>query len=178
MPRLLHRFPLAFALFAILTAATVGLPHGAAAAQREGDRIETIRIPVLKRPVSRDDLIGAGDIDWVETSLRRMPQTALTEADSLIGMAAQRRLQPGRAILARDVAPPLAVRKGDLVAIVYTTPFMTLTARGRALEDAAAGATIRALNNHSKRTVQATAIAPGIVATRPLSHAELAEALR
>ena len=73
---------------------------------------------------------------------------------------------------------PLAVRKGDLVAIVYTTPYMTLTARGRALEDAPAGASVRTLNNHSKRMVEATAIAPGIVATRPISHAELAEALR
>ena len=30
----------------------------------------------------------------------------------------------------------------------------------------------------SKRTIEATAIAPGIVATRPISHEELAEMMR
>ena len=134
--------------------------------------------PFSVAPIARYETITENDIAWTETALRRVPRAALTDPAALIGMAARRRLNPGRAILARDVQIPLAIRKGDLVAIVYTTPFMTLTARGRALQDAAAGAPIRTLNAHSKRTIEATAIAPGIVATRPISHEELAEMMR
>lgn len=138
----------------------------------------TVRVPTLRRPVARGETITESDLLWVESNARRLPRTALTEADDLVGMSARRYLSAGRAILARDVTPPLAVRKGDLVTIVYTTPFMTLTARGRVLEDAPAGQAVRTLNAHSKSLIEATAIAPGIVAARPISHHQLAEAFR
>jgi flagellar basal body P-ring formation protein FlgA len=172
-----HMKHLALILLLLATAGLADAP-AAVAASRQSAEPELIRIPMLKRPIARDEIISADDIVWYETSARRMPGTAMTEAESLIGMAAQRYLPAGRVILARDIGAPLAVRKGDLVAIVYTTPYMTLTARGRVLEDAAAGASVRTLKSHSNRTVEATAIAPGIVATRPITHEQLAEAMR
>jgi flagellar basal body P-ring formation protein FlgA len=185
--RFLTRLPLSLAVLAAVALVCVFAAGDSAAAQRKDDPPiggesasagDTVSLPMLKRPIARDDIISADDIVWVDTNARRLPNTALLEEDELIGMVARRHLQAGRAILARDITRPLAVKKGDLVAIVYTTPFMTLTARGRALEDAPAGAPVRILNAHSNRTVEATAIAPGIVATRPLTHAELAEAIR
>ncbi len=137
-----------------------------------------VRLPMLKRPIKREELISESDIVWVDTSARRLPRTALTDIDDLVGKAARRYLAPGRAVLARDVAEPLTIKKGDLVSVVYTTPFLTLTARGRALEDAPTGDAVRVLNAHSNRTVEAMAVAPGLVATRPISHKQLAEALK
>lgn len=137
-----------------------------------------VRLPMLKRPIKREEVISNGDIVWVDTSARRLPRTALTNIEDLVGKAARRYLAPGRAVLARDVTEPLTIKKGDLVSIVYSTPFLTLTARGRALEDAVAGNAVRILNAHSNRTVEAMAIAPGLVATRPITHQELAEALK
>jgi flagella basal body P-ring formation protein FlgA len=169
------------ALFAAAALFLLGAqPAGTADARQQlaANSGDTIKLPVLRRTIARYETITENDIAWTETALRRVPRAALTDPAALIGMAARRRLNPDRAILARDVQIPLAIRKGDLVAIVYTTPFMTLTARGRALQDAAAGAPIRTLNAHSKRTIEATAIAPGIVATRPISHEELAEMMR
>lgn len=172
-----------FRLLAIVFAAFCGLslPPTLAAAgspQLASNQAETIKLPVLRRPIARHETIAASDIAWTETRLRRLPRTALTDPQELVGMAARRRLNAGRPILARDVQEPMAVRKGDLVAIVYTTPHMTLTARGRALEDAPPGGSVRTLNAHSRRTVEATAIAPGIVATQPISHKQLMEAMR
>ena len=157
-----------------------GQPTGPANARQQlaANSGDTIRLPVLRRAIARYETITENANAWTKTALRRVPRAALTDPAALIGMAARRHLNPGRAIMARDVQIPLAIRKGDLVAIVYTTPFMTLTARGRALQDAAAGAPIRTLNAHSKRTIEATAIAPGIVATRTISHEELAEMMR
>lgn len=88
---------------------------------------------MLRRTIARYGTITENDVAWTETAIRPVSQSALTDPAALIGMAARRRLNPGRAIMARDVQIPFAIRNGDLVAIVYTTPFMTLTARGRAL---------------------------------------------
>lgn len=164
----------------ILVAGFLALPTSYANAGKRAaaPAVETVRLPVLRRRIDRYETIAANDIAWTETSIRRVPRNAITDVDELIGKAARRRLNAGRPILARDIQTPLAIRKGDLVAIVYTTPYMTLTARGRALQDAPAGGAVRILNAHSRRTVEATAIAPGIVATRPFSHAQLAEAMQ
>lgn len=174
-----HPFRIAMTVLLLgITLAVVALPSASPAASRKATADRTVELPILKRPLQKGEVISESDLVIVETSARRLQRSALTELDSLVGKAARRYLPAGRAILARDVATPLAVRKGDLVAIVYTTPFMTLTARGRVLEDAAAGESVRTLNAHSKRTVEALAIAPGIVATRPITHQELAEALK
>lgn len=172
-----------FRLLALVIAAFIGFaqlpaPASAGARQLASSQAETIKLPVLRRTIGRHETIAASDITWTETKLRRLPQTALTDPNELIGMAARRRLSAGRPVLARDIQEQMAVRKGDLVAIVYTTPHMTLTARGRALEDAPPGGSVRTLNAHSRRTIEATAIAPGIVATQPISHEQLMEAMR
>lgn len=138
----------------------------------------SVSVPVLARPVARHDQIGRQDIRWVEAQTKRLPRGAIVDDVDLIGMTAQRNLAAGRVMRSRDVAPPLAIRKGDLVSIVFQTPHMTLTARGRALEGATAGSAIRVLNAHSKRTIEATAAAPGLVTTQPIGHAQIAEALR
>jgi flagella basal body P-ring formation protein FlgA len=98
---------------------------------------------MLRRTIARYETITENDVAWTETAIRRVSRSALTDPAALIGMAARRRLNHGRAIMARDIQISFAIRNGDLVAIVYTTPFMTLTARGSALQDAAAGAPIR-----------------------------------
>jgi len=179
--RTLKSLPFGFAVLALAACFWLAAGGGEAAAaspKEDVETVDTVRLPTLRRPIARDAVITEEDILWVDTNARRLPRTALLDASAIVGMAAKRYLPAGRAILARDVSEPLAVRKGDLVAIVYTTPHMTLTARGRALEDAAAGEAVRTLNAHSNRTVEATAVAPGIVATRQFSHSELAEALR
>jgi flagella basal body P-ring formation protein FlgA len=61
-------------------------------------------------------------------------------------------------------AAPAAVRRGDTVVMVYVAPGLQLTARGKALTDAAVGQTVRLTNLQSNRTVEAVVTAPGTVA--------------
>ncbi len=56
------------------------------------------------------------------------------------------------------------VARGEIVTVVYEIPGMTLTLRGRATEAGAQGDTIGVVNPQSKKTLQATIVAPGKVA--------------
>ena len=157
----------------------MALQMPAAAGERLA-RAEAVMLmaPVLKRPIARNAVIRERDLLWVEIDAERLPRQAILEADRIVGMAAKRGLRAGRAIRTRDVEEPVAINKGDVVAIVFMTDNMTLTARGRALEAAPTGQGIRVLNAHSRRTIEATAVAPGIVSANPLSHAEIVEAMQ
>lgn len=133
----------------------------------------TTTAPVLRRPLAKNGQLSAGDIQWVEAETKRLPRDAILEETLLVGMVAQRNLRAGRVLRTRDVAEPVAVGKGDLVSIVYATRFMTLTARGRALSSAPVGGAVRVVNAHSKQTIEATAVAPGLVTARPFGHAQI-----
>lgn len=50
----------------------------------------------------------------------------------------------------------VAVRRGEVVTLVYAAPGMQLTTRARATADAGVGDTIRVVNLQSNRTVEAT----------------------
>jgi flagella basal body P-ring formation protein FlgA len=55
----------------------------------------------------------------------------------------------------------LAVRKGDVVTLVYVAPGIQLTTRARALEDAALGAPVRLMNLQSNKPVDGFVTGPG-----------------
>jgi flagella basal body P-ring formation protein FlgA len=57
-----------------------------------------------------------------------------------------------------------AIKRGDTVVMVYVAPGLQLTARGKALTDAAVGQTVRLTNLQSNRTVEAVVTGPGTVA--------------
>ncbi|MBU6406694.1 MAG: flagellar basal body P-ring formation protein FlgA [Alphaproteobacteria bacterium] len=61
---------------------------------------------------------------------------------------------------ATSAAPP-AIRRGDTITLVYIAPGLQLTARGRALNDAAIGEGVRVVNLQSEVTVEAVATGPG-----------------
>jgi hypothetical protein len=60
-----------------------------------------------------------------------------------------------------------AVRRGDLVNLVYQMPGMSLNMRARALEDGAVGQAIRLLNTSSNRQIDAIVTGPGAARANP-----------
>lgn len=79
--------------------------------------------------------------------------TAGTERIVVSGRGgATARYQPAAASASGDVA----VRRGEIVTLIYVAPGMQLTARARAAADASVGDTIRVVNLQSNRTVEAT----------------------
>ena len=124
-------------------------------AEYSGRATETVELPALNRLLKRGEIIGDGDIEWLEWPARRTPRDVVTDLADLLGMAAKRSLRPGRPLRERDVQEPVVVAKGSLVSLVYRTSNMVLTAGGRALENGAMGSVIRVLNSKSKVVVEA-----------------------
>ncbi|MEZ5669603.1 MAG: flagellar basal body P-ring formation chaperone FlgA [Alphaproteobacteria bacterium] len=144
---------------------------------RASGRLRSVVLaPVLVRPLARNDVIGAADVQWMEVDADRMPSNVLLDAERLVGQTARRALSPNQPITEADVTPPVAVRRGEIVTMVLETGSLTLTAQARALEDGVVGEAIRVVNTQSSRTVDATVEAPGVVRVQAPSAATVIQA--
>lgn len=122
-----------------------------------------IDVPVLARPLARGEVIEAGDVEWVRMRSDRIRTDAITVETALIGQEARRALRAGEALRGYDLREPAAVTRGETVALVFQSGPLTLTARARALENAALGQTARFVNLQSNRTVEGVVDGPGRV---------------
>ena len=126
-----------------------------------GRAMAVVDIPVLARALARGETINEGAIDWVRLPAARVRGDVLVTANQLVGLEARRALRPGEPVRASDLKAPAAVTRGETVALVYTLGALTLTARARAMSDAALGERARFVNLQSNRTVEAVVEAPG-----------------
>lgn len=135
--------------------AVLALPDGARerTLRLSGRAYETIEVPVVTRAVPRDGVIGAADIDWVSLRAHEVMAGVVTDPADLIGKAAHRTLRAGEPVRLRDLGDPSLVEKGQTVTMILRTPLMTLTAKGRAMENGPMGATVRVQNMRSNKTV-------------------------
>lgn len=148
---------------------------GAEIIELGGQATETVEVVVLTRSIERGDVVGANDIALVRQDRRRVARSAGTEPDRFVGLAARRPQRAGAALALSDFEAPRLVGRNELVTVVYRRPGMALSARGRVLDNGAAGDTVRVLNEQSKRVVQATVIGRGEVEVlaAPLTTARL-----
>ncbi|MCM5555644.1 flagellar basal body P-ring formation chaperone FlgA [Pleomorphomonas sp. NRK KF1] len=142
---------------------TVDVGDGSHSVSLTGRAVETLAIPMLNRPIDRRAVIHASDVTIVRIEKRRVPGSAVIDADEIVDMAAKRPLRAGEVIANSDVEPPRVIMRGDLVTLQYTRPGLTLSARGRALADGAKGDIVSVLNEQSKRTIQGIVTGAGIV---------------
>ncbi len=120
-------------------------------------------VVVAKKRLPRGTVLGPADLAVVERNQRDVPGDALTAPEQAIGMETKVALVPGTPLPRTAVAPPLVVKKGDLVTMVVETPVMKLTVAGEALEPGAVGAGIKVMNRSSKQTVAGKVIEHGLV---------------
>jgi flagella basal body P-ring formation protein FlgA len=128
-----------------------------------GTLVETVEVVTLARPIPRGETIRESDI-VVERLPRADVQTdAISKTELVLNQAARRALRSGQTLRAADLMKPQIVSRDDAVTIVFKTKAITLTLRGKAMGNGAEGDTISVLNPQSKRTVQGTITAPGVV---------------
>jgi flagella basal body P-ring formation protein FlgA len=139
-----------------------------------GGRI-TVRhsVPVLTHRLEAGTTIGAADIDWISVPEDRTA-SVVTDAEQVIGHELRHDTEGGQPLRERDVIPPRLVIRGALVIMKIETPFMTVTAQGRALQDGKVGDVVRVTNTQSNRTVEGTVESASVV--RILSAQRLAAA--
>lgn len=131
----------------------------------QGDRIvgspRTVRTTVQVRrsvvvagaAVRRGVMVGPDD---VRTEVRWIGPTARPAAmESVVGTVAKSHLEPGTVIMDDDVAPAVAVSKGEVVTIRCVSGSLALTTRGRALADGRDGEIVDFQALDSKRVFRA-----------------------
>jgi flagella basal body P-ring formation protein FlgA len=120
-------------------------------------------VVVAVRPIGRGEVIRTADVALERRDLRRVDPGVAEDPEAVVGQAARRALRPGDMVAGTMVEPPRLVRRGDLVTLSYAAPGLTLTARGRAMNDAALGEPVTVLNEQSRRQVEGVADGPGTV---------------
>lgn len=142
--------------------------------QRVSGRVYQVReVPVLSRRVTPDEVIRKRDIDWVTMRTDRLGRNDIVDPSHLIGKSPKRTLLADRPIRSGEVQEPIMVPKRSLVTILYEVPRMTLTAKGRSLEDGSNGEVIRVSNTQSNTVVDALVVGPHTVVVSPRDPALL-----
>ena len=151
--------------------------HGSAALSLPvaGRAIVKRHVPVLAHHLEGGAVITMTDIDWATVSDERVTPNVITSADQLIGHEIRHALNDGDVVHTNDVIPARLVIRGTLVTLKIETPYMQLTAQGRALQDGAEGDVVRVNNTQSNRMVEGTVTGPGVVSVH-VATAKLASA--
>jgi flagella basal body P-ring formation protein FlgA len=133
-----------------------------------GTAYETVVVTVPTRAVDRGDVLKAADL-----AAERRPKTEagsdLANRDRALGMQMRKRVTAGQPLRNADLGKPDLVQRDQNVSIVYQTPGLYLTMRGKAIDGGAEGDTVSVTNLQSKRVVQGTVVGPGQVLVAPIA---------
>lgn len=122
-----------------------------------------VEVPVAARRLSPGEIIGRDDLEWKAVRADRITRNTALDADQLLGKSPRRPLRPGEPILHTEVRRAVLVAKGSTVTMTLEKPRMSLSVRGRALQDGARGDVVRVMNTKSNRIVEAVVVETGLV---------------
>jgi flagellar basal body P-ring formation protein FlgA len=127
-----------------------------------GVAIETIDAVILARDVERTDVLKSSDV-----VVERRPKLEIggdpAVRDSAIGMQMRHSMRAGQALRVADLAKPDLVQRDQNVTLIYQTPGIYLTTRGKSLDNGTEGDVVSVLNPQSKRTVSGVVTGRGQV---------------
>jgi flagella basal body P-ring formation protein FlgA len=133
-----------------------------------GSAIETVEAAVVMRDVDRGDVLKASDV-----VVERRPKADISgeaaSRDKAVGMQLRRPVRTGQALKTTDLARPDLVQRDQGVTIIYQTPGLYLTVRGKALDNGTEGDVVNVLNLQSKRTVTGVVVARGQIAIQAVT---------
>ena len=119
-----------------------------------------VEVPVLSDNIRAGSVIGKGDVTYVTMRDGDIGQNILLDAQQLVGQTPRRGIGALKPLQASDLQAPSLVEKGELVTVFLKKGKLSLSVKGRALENGADGATIRVLNPTSNKVVDATVTGP------------------
>jgi flagella basal body P-ring formation protein FlgA len=128
-----------------------------------GTAIETMEAAIVMRDVERGDILKSSDV----VTERRQKAEIVGEAasrDRAVGMQVRRSIRASQALKTADLAKPDLVQREQSVTLIFQTPGLYLTMRGKSLDNGTEGDVVNVLNLQSKRTVTGTVIGRGQVA--------------
>jgi flagella basal body P-ring formation protein FlgA len=124
-------------------------------------------ISVPRVDLSEGTVVAPADLETRLVVTGSIAARTVTAADKIVGLEVRRRLPAGKPVQDGDLAAPLLIHRNQLVSIVLEIPGLKLRAEGKALADAGQGDSIKVMNTQSKRIIDATAVAAGVVSVNP-----------
>ncbi len=119
------------------------------------------QVPTLVRSYMAGEEIRPEDIQWSDIREASLRPGTIMDSESFTGQASRRALRAGKPLRATDLKRMTAIKRGEILTITYIVPGIRLTAKARALDEAALGDTLRVVNLQSSRTIDVVVTAPG-----------------
>ncbi len=133
-----------------------------------------VALPIVmsQRAISGGELITA---DMITTRLMSMAQLRahyLQDPADAVGKVSKRSIRAGQPVYLNQLTSPMAIKKGQRIAIQARIGNAYVSTHGTALQAGRIGDQIAVLNESSKRRIKSWVLSPGTVGTRPpvLSH--------
>jgi flagella basal body P-ring formation protein FlgA len=135
---------------------------GATKLRFTGTAVETVEAAVLARNIERNEVLKSSDVLVERRPKAEVGGDAATR-DRAVGMQARRQLRAGQAVKVADLAKPDLVQRDQNVTLIYESPGLYLTVRGKATEGGTEGDVVNVMNLQSKRTVSGVVTGRGQV---------------
>lgn len=120
--------------------------------------VVTVPVAVPKRSLKKGEILTASGLHWQNLPAETVGPRILSDPQDMISLMTTRPLREGVAMRENDLAEPVLITRNKQVTVVLTIPGMTLTVRGKALEEGARDATIRVESTASRKTILATVV--------------------
>jgi flagellar basal body P-ring formation protein FlgA len=127
-----------------------------------GTAVETVDAAVLTRNVERSDTLKSADI-VIERRTKAEAGNDAAGREQALGMQMRHPMRAGQSLRGPDLVKPDLVQRDQSVTLIYETPGLYLTTRGKALDSGTEGDVVNVLNLQSKRTVTGTVTGRGQV---------------
>lgn len=127
-----------------------------------------VQVLRLKNNLARHQIVKARDVEL--TTIKQSGNVlsgAFSNIEQIKGYRTKYPLMAGSVLQANNLLPPVLVKRGQMVVILYKNPSLSIRMSGTALMNGEAGAIISVQNAKSKRIISAKVIAEGIVAVGP-----------
>jgi flagella basal body P-ring formation protein FlgA len=110
-----------------------------------GVAIETVEAAILMRDVEHGDILKSSDV-----SVERRPKAEISgeaaSRDRAVGMQVRRAIRSGQALKTADLTKPDLVQREQSVTLIFQTPGLYLTMRGKSLDNGTEGDVVNVLN--------------------------------
>ena len=127
-----------------------------------GTAVESVDAAVLTRNVDRNDMLKSADI-VIERRTKAEAGSDAASREQALGMQMRRPMRAGQSLRGADLVKPDLVQRDQSVTLIFATPGLYLTTRGKALDNGTEGDVVSVLNLQSKRTVTGTVTGRGQV---------------
>lgn len=121
------------------------------------------RVVVATQAIGRGDPITSANAGLKNRELSMLKGEPFFSFDEVLGQVAKSSIYAGQVITPRKVAPPILVKRNQLVIVETTMGALSIRGQARALSQGAAGDLVRAVNLRSKQEFVGVLRADGVI---------------